>query len=202
MPISRVRSTTDTSMIFMMPMPPTTSEMPTDACHHCGKRRADLAERGADLLRRLDMEVVRLAGLQTVRMAQQARYADPQRQRDPHLRQWPIGWRCRFSPAGRSCCATCRTAAAHRRPWLMPNSSPRLSITPTTLSHSPLSWTYLPMGSSKPSSSRVFSPSYADAATALIVGRCQKTPRLHECVVDVLIGMRGALHCRERHFAP
>ncbi len=27
-PISRVRSVTDTSMMFMMPMPPTTSEMP------------------------------------------------------------------------------------------------------------------------------------------------------------------------------
>ena len=27
MPISRVRSVTDTSMIFMMPMPPTSSEM-------------------------------------------------------------------------------------------------------------------------------------------------------------------------------
>jgi len=28
MPISRVRSVTDTSMMFMMPMPPTSSEMP------------------------------------------------------------------------------------------------------------------------------------------------------------------------------
>ena len=31
MPISRVRSVTDTSMMFMMPMPPTSSEMPTIA---------------------------------------------------------------------------------------------------------------------------------------------------------------------------
>ena len=30
MPISRVRSLTDTSMMFMMPMPPTTSEMAAD----------------------------------------------------------------------------------------------------------------------------------------------------------------------------
>jgi hypothetical protein len=28
MPISRVRSVTDTSMMFMIPMPPTISEMP------------------------------------------------------------------------------------------------------------------------------------------------------------------------------
>ena len=28
MPISRVRSVTETSMMFMIPMPPTTSEMP------------------------------------------------------------------------------------------------------------------------------------------------------------------------------
>ena len=31
MPISRVRSVTDTSMMFMMPTPPTSSEMPTTA---------------------------------------------------------------------------------------------------------------------------------------------------------------------------
>ena len=31
MPISRVRSVTETSMMFMMPMPPTTSEMPAMA---------------------------------------------------------------------------------------------------------------------------------------------------------------------------
>ena len=31
MPISRVRSVTDTSMMFMMPMPPTSSEMPAMA---------------------------------------------------------------------------------------------------------------------------------------------------------------------------
>ena len=30
-PISRVRSVTDTSMMFMMPMPPTSSEMPAMA---------------------------------------------------------------------------------------------------------------------------------------------------------------------------
>ena len=34
MPISRVRSVTDTSMMFMMPMPPTSSEMPTTAGDH------------------------------------------------------------------------------------------------------------------------------------------------------------------------
>ena len=31
MPISRVRSVTDTSMMFMMPMPPTSNEMPATA---------------------------------------------------------------------------------------------------------------------------------------------------------------------------
>ncbi len=31
MPISRVRSVTETSMMFMMPMPPTSSEMPAMA---------------------------------------------------------------------------------------------------------------------------------------------------------------------------
>ena len=38
MPISRVRSVTDTSMMFMMPMPPTSSEIAGDAAqqhrHH------------------------------------------------------------------------------------------------------------------------------------------------------------------------
>ena len=33
MPISRVRSVTETSMMFMMPMPPTTSEMGGDSAN-------------------------------------------------------------------------------------------------------------------------------------------------------------------------
>ena len=46
MPISRVRSVTDTSMMFMMPMPPTSSEMPAIAPSRIVSVRAHLV-RGA-----------------------------------------------------------------------------------------------------------------------------------------------------------
>ncbi len=65
-PISRVRSVTDTSMMFMMPMPPTTSEtmaMPASrlviVLAVCGAQRHDVVER-------LDREVVCLAGAEPV----------------------------------------------------------------------------------------------------------------------------------------
>ena len=44
MPISRVRSVTDTSMMFMIPMPPTSSEMLSDARHHDRDGRRDRIE--------------------------------------------------------------------------------------------------------------------------------------------------------------
>ena len=53
MPISRVRSVTDTSMIFMMPMPPTRSEMLGDAA---AEQRHQVA-RGLLLLLRLTVRV-------------------------------------------------------------------------------------------------------------------------------------------------
>ena len=70
-PISRVRSVTDTSMMFMMPTPPTTSEI---SRHHeqqplisVDGRRQRLGHLGHVA----DVEVVRLAGLDVVPLVQQ-----------------------------------------------------------------------------------------------------------------------------------
>ena len=41
-PISRVRSRTDTSMMFMMPMPPTSRVMQPDADRHAVQRAGEL----------------------------------------------------------------------------------------------------------------------------------------------------------------
>ena len=58
MPISRVRSVTDTSMMFIMPMPPTSSEIPGDTAeqdrHH--PRRA--LRRFGDVRRIAHREVI------------------------------------------------------------------------------------------------------------------------------------------------
>ena len=71
-PISRVRSVTDTSMMFMMPMPPTSSE--TDAIarqQHRHDLRATASWACEHLGEVADAEVVVLAGLEAVALAQQ-----------------------------------------------------------------------------------------------------------------------------------
>ena len=61
MPISRVRSVTLTSMMFMITMPPTTSEMQRDRHHHGRDHAEDLVDERAHGVRREGVEVVRLA---------------------------------------------------------------------------------------------------------------------------------------------
>ena len=73
MPISRVRSVTDTSMMFMIPMPPTSSEMLDEPGHHDRHGGQDRVERLLELLGGLDPEIVLVVGLEIVRVAQQAR---------------------------------------------------------------------------------------------------------------------------------
>ncbi len=70
-PISRVRSVTETSMMFMMPMPPTASDTPATAASSQRQRaRARLARR-RDILEIADGEIVFLVRLQPVALAQQ-----------------------------------------------------------------------------------------------------------------------------------
>ena len=70
-PISRVRSVTETSMMFMIPMPPTASETPATAASRSASVRA-LASRVAAMSARLRIgEIVVLARLQAVALAQQ-----------------------------------------------------------------------------------------------------------------------------------
>jgi hypothetical protein len=51
MPISRVRSVTDTSRMFMMPMPPTTSEIEATAASSSAMMRLELSAASAIWLR-------------------------------------------------------------------------------------------------------------------------------------------------------
>ena len=62
MPISRVRSVTDTSMMFMMPMPPTSRLTAGDAGEQGGEHLGRLLLRGQDVLLVADLEVVVAAG--------------------------------------------------------------------------------------------------------------------------------------------
>ena len=61
-PISRVRSWTDTSMMFMMPMPPTMRVMSADAHRHAVERAGELLVELEELLLPVEGEVVGLAG--------------------------------------------------------------------------------------------------------------------------------------------
>ena len=62
MPISRVRSVTLTSMMFMMTMPPTTSEMQVTGTTTAAIIAQHLIDEAADRIRRQRVEIVRLAG--------------------------------------------------------------------------------------------------------------------------------------------
>jgi hypothetical protein len=74
MPISRVRSVTDTSMMFMIPMPPTSSDTRRDGAeqqrHHLRRLRLHVG-RGAHVA---DHEVVVLPFLDAMPLAQQLRH--------------------------------------------------------------------------------------------------------------------------------
>ena len=73
-PISLVRSVTDTSMMFMIPMPPTISDTDAMAASSIDitLRRGFL--RGEHFLQVADGEVVVLIGLDVVPLAQQRRH--------------------------------------------------------------------------------------------------------------------------------
>ena len=73
MPISRVRSVTLTSMMFMMPTPPTISEMPATEAIIIPQRADDDAEHVGDLGHVADDEVVGLAGMNMVPLGQKLR---------------------------------------------------------------------------------------------------------------------------------
>ena len=71
MPISRVRSRTETSMMFMIPMPPTTSAIEAMPAEQQGQRAAD-RRGGCEQLRLVeDLEVVGTAGGDAVAGPQQ-----------------------------------------------------------------------------------------------------------------------------------
>ena len=78
-PISRVRSVTDTSMMFMMPMPPTSSDTEAMAASSKVMHLRRLLLRLGDLGEVAQREVVVLAGLQAVPLAQQAADLAPRR---------------------------------------------------------------------------------------------------------------------------
>ena len=70
-PISRVRSVTDTSMMFMMPMPPTTSDTDAIAASRMRQHLRARLLRGEHLGEVADEEVVLLVRLQLVALAQE-----------------------------------------------------------------------------------------------------------------------------------
>ncbi len=70
MPISRVRSVTLTSMMFMMTMPPTTSEMQRHRHDHRRHHAEHLIDEAADGIGREDVEIVGLAGARVEARAQ------------------------------------------------------------------------------------------------------------------------------------
>ena len=63
MPISRVRSVTLTSMMFMMTMPPTTSEMQSDRHHHGRDHGEQAVDEAANGVGRQEIEAIGLARL-------------------------------------------------------------------------------------------------------------------------------------------
>ena len=110
-PISRVRSVTDTSMMFMMPMPPTASDTPATAASSRASVRAFASCAAAHVGEVADREVVVLRRLQTVTLAQQRLHFAFRRsevlalahfeiERVDRARNWPS---CGRSPAGAPC---------------------------------------------------------------------------------------------------
>ena len=71
MPISRVRSVTETSMMFMIPIPPTSSEIAATAPTMRGQDAGDAGQRVGDLAAVEDGEVVELAAGDVAPLAQQ-----------------------------------------------------------------------------------------------------------------------------------
>ena len=71
MPISRVRSVTETSMMFMMPMPPTSSEIAGDAHQQEGQRLLLRLRRRHELVGAADGEVVGATGGDVVPLLKQ-----------------------------------------------------------------------------------------------------------------------------------
>ena len=57
-PISRVRSVTETSMMFMMPMPPTSSEIAGDAAQEDGQDAGDALDGVENAFLREDREII------------------------------------------------------------------------------------------------------------------------------------------------
>ena len=106
MPISRVRSVTETSMMFMMPMPPTSRLTPAIAPEQRGQRAGGARHGGRDLLHVAHVEVV-LAARAVRALAQErfdlALHQDRSAGLRPPRRRWS---RCR-------CCPRC---GAGRRP--------------------------------------------------------------------------------------
>ena len=70
-PISRVRSVTETSMMFMIPMPPTSSETDAMAASSIVSTREEASWRLEDLGQVAEVEVVLLVGLEAMALAQQ-----------------------------------------------------------------------------------------------------------------------------------
>ena len=73
MPISRVRSVTLTSMMFMMPMPPTKQRHRGDAGEERRDRLGPLLLRVRDLAQVADLEVVVVAAREVVAVAEERR---------------------------------------------------------------------------------------------------------------------------------
>ena len=73
MPISRVRSRTDTSMMFMIPMPPTTSEMAAMPASSSDSR-PEIELKVSRIWAWLEMVKSSVAGSRAVALAQQRRY--------------------------------------------------------------------------------------------------------------------------------
>ena len=79
MPISRVRSVTLTSMMFMIPMPPTSSDTAAMLASSVVSVLGALLLRARDLGQVADREVVLAAGRDAVALAQQRRGSAPRR---------------------------------------------------------------------------------------------------------------------------
>ena len=71
-PISRVRSVTETSMMFMMPTPPTTREMAATTSNSALTSPVARAIISGDLAHVADFEVVATVGRKAVALAEQA----------------------------------------------------------------------------------------------------------------------------------
>ena len=172
MPISRVRSVTETSMMFMMPMPPTISEMLAIDASRDGEQARVLVGQIGDLGQVAHEEVVVLSGADAVAVAQQGcdlrlrRVAGVLRAAETMIQ------RSQSCPVIFFCSVVIGTIMMSSWSWPMAAEVPFGLSRPTTLNGRLLMRTVWPMGSVAPKRFlRTVSPITATLA-AIVTSSC------------------------------